>query len=72
MKSERPYGAPASWPAESVYLGDGAYAAFDGCYVLVGAAREDGWDWVALESWAVCRLVAFATRVLGPLPKEAP
>ena len=35
-------------PVET-YLGDGLYASFDGCNVVLRAPRDDGDHWVAFE-----------------------
>lgn len=36
-------------PKNAEYLGDGAYASFDGWHIILWAERDNGWNWVALE-----------------------
>lgn len=35
-------------PKNAEYLGDGAYASFDGWHIILWAERENGWNCVAL------------------------
>lgn len=52
-------------PKDAEYMGDGAYASFDGMHVLIWAERENGWNYVALELpvWRAFR--QYAERYFG-------
>jgi hypothetical protein len=41
------------------YLGDGAYAWYDG-QIWIGAERGDGWHVIALDRYAITGLVSFS------------
>lgn len=48
---------------QSVYLGDGLYAQFDGFQFILYADRENGRHWVALEPFVFDALIQFAMRL---------
>lgn len=50
---------------KDTYLGDGAYARFDGYYLWVTAERDDRLHEVALEPEGLKRLVEFYQQVTG-------
>lgn len=52
-------------PENAEYLGDGAYASFDGMHVLIWAERENGWNYVALEPSVWSDFKRFAQRHFG-------
>lgn len=51
-------------PKNNTHLGDGAYAWFDGFQIFIGAERENGWHYVALEPSALAALNRYARSVM--------
>lgn len=47
------------------YIGDGAYAGFDGWSIILWCDRENGENWVALEPQVFASLLRFAA-TCGP------
>ena len=45
------------------YLGDGLYASFDGCQIVLRAPRIGGDHWVALEPGVIEAFIAYAQSV---------
>lgn len=50
-------------PKDAEYLGDGAYASFDGMHVILWAERENGWNWVALDDQVLAALDRYIERL---------
>lgn len=44
------------------YLGDGLYASWDGCYIMLRAPREGGDHWVGIELPVWRHLVEYANQ----------
>jgi hypothetical protein len=42
-----------------IYLGDGVYATFDGCYFILSTERENGQHWIGLEEDVIHNLLEY-------------